>query len=121
MLARHLVRWLSNPLRSWYTQRRRKQEQWHRDVDAYHLATVRQREEISDEELIAREPGIPGAAHPMEMNRRLKAAVIELTGEVVASRRSADRLALRLLWVNYLMAAMTAALVALTVVLAVRG
>lgn len=61
-------------------------------MNAYHLETVRQREEISDEELITQEPGIPGAAHPMEMNRRLKAAVIELTGEVIASRKSADRL-----------------------------
>jgi hypothetical protein len=90
-------------------------------VNACHIRAVRQREEISSEELIAREPGIPGAGHPMEMNRRLKAAVIALTGEVVASRRSADRLAGWLLWGTYLMAAMTAALVALTVVLAVRS
>jgi hypothetical protein len=41
--------------------------------DTYHLKTVRQREEISDEELIARESGMPGAAHPMDTNRRLKA------------------------------------------------
>jgi hypothetical protein len=48
-----------SPLRSWFNQHRRKQEQWRRDVNAYHMEAVRQREEISDEELIAQEPGIP--------------------------------------------------------------
>lgn len=55
------------------------------------------------------------------MQRRLKSAVEGLTGEVVTSRRSADRLARRVVLLTLILVIMTAVLVALTVVLAVRG
>jgi hypothetical protein len=49
----------------------------------------------------------------MEMQRRLKVAIERLTGETVAARKSANRAALAVI-------VLTAVLVALTVVLAVR-
>jgi len=109
-----------NPVTAWIGQRRRKQAEWWHAVDAQHLEIVRQRENVSDEELIAREPAIPGAGHQMEMNRRLKAAIADLTGEVTTSRRSPDRLATRIVWLTFILVVLTVALVALTVILAIR-
>lgn len=56
----------------------------------------------------------------MEMSRRLKVAVENLTGEVVTSRKSADRLSRRVVWLTAILVILTAALVALTIVLALK-
>lgn len=110
-----------NKLRSWLGQRQLRNEQWRRDVDAQHLDGARQRGHLSDEELIARAPGFPGPGYQMEMERRLKDAITDLTRETVAARKSSDRTARRLVWLTVVLVVLTAALVALTVVLAVRG
>lgn len=110
-----------NKLRSWLRERRRREEQWRRVVDAQHLDGVRQRGQLSDEELIARAPGFPGPGYQMEMERRLKDAITDLTTQTVAARRSADRAASRLVWLTVVLVVLTGALVALTVVLAMRG
>jgi len=47
-------------------QRQRRNEQYRRDVDAQHLDDARQRGLLSDEGLIARAPGFPGAGYQME-------------------------------------------------------
>ena len=49
----------------------------------------------------------------MEMSRRLKVAIIDLTRETVAARKSSER-------VGYLLIVLTVVLVALTIVLAVK-
>lgn len=110
-----------NKLRSWLRERKRREEQWRRAVDAQHLDGVRQRGQLSDEELIARAPGFPGPGYQMEMERRLKDAIKDLTIQTVAARRSADRAASRLVWLTVVLVVLTGALVALTVVLAMRG
>jgi hypothetical protein len=65
--------------------------------------------------------GLVDETHQMEMQRRLKVAVERLTDEVITSRKSADRLAGRVVWLTAILVVLTAVLVALTVVLAVRG
>lgn len=77
--------------------------------------------DLPDQEVIAFQPGPSDDRHLMEMIRRLKVAVENLTGEVIASRQSADRLAGRVVWLTAIAVVLTAALVALTVVLAVRS
>jgi hypothetical protein len=47
--------------------------------------------DVSDEELITT-AGTPDPLHEMEMQRRLKSAVFDLTKEVVASRESSERM-----------------------------
>lgn len=76
---------------------------------------------LSDAELIATAPGIPNESHQMEMNRRLKAAITDLTAETIASRKSSERAARRIVWLTVVVVLLTAALVALTVVLAVKS
>ena len=78
------------------------------------LDGVRRLSDLTDEELIATDPTIPGARHQMEMQRRLKVAIQDLTAETVSARRSANRGAV-------ILVVLTAALVALTVVLALKG
>ena len=107
-----------NEPQSWLQGRRRKNERWRRDVDAQHLDSIHQRGQLSDEELIARAPGFPGPGYQMEMDRRLKDAITDLITETVAARKSSDRAARRLVWLSR-PRGHTAALVALTVVLAV--
>lgn len=53
--------------------------------------------------------------------RRLKVAVAELTAETIAMRESSERASARLVWLTIVAVVLTAALVALTVVLAVGG
>jgi hypothetical protein len=101
-------------IRSWLRAQHSKNEQWRRDVEAMHLDGVRRLSDLSDEELIAADPTIPGTRHQMEMQRRLKVAIQALTAETVTARKSANRGAL-------IIVALTAALVALTVVLAFRN
>jgi hypothetical protein len=57
----------------------------------------------------------------MEMNRRLKVAIIELTGELVTFRKSSDMASRRIFWLTVVVAFMTAALVGLTIVLALKS
>jgi hypothetical protein len=109
-----------NKLQAWFAGRTRRNEQWERAVAEQHLEGVRQRGGFSDEELIAKAPGFPGPGYQMEMERRLKDAITELTTQTVAARKSADRTANRLVWLTIVLVVLTAALVALTVVLAVR-
>jgi hypothetical protein len=72
---------------------------------------------LSDEELIAAAEARTSLSHPyreMEMQRRLKAAIEDLTAESARARRSA-------FWIGAILVALTMVLVALTVVLAVRA
>ncbi len=57
--------------------------------------------------------------HQMELSRRLKVAIQELTSETIAARESSDSASARIAWLNVLLVLLTATLVALTVVLAV--
>jgi hypothetical protein len=75
---------------------------------------------LSDAELIATSPSIQNVTHQMEMDRRLKVAIVDLTTETIAARKSSDKTAARLVWLTVVLVVLTAALVALTVVLAVR-
>jgi hypothetical protein len=76
--------------------------------------SIRGLSELSDVELIARDRTIPGARHQMEMQRRLKVAIEALTAETVLERKAANRAAVTII-------ILTAVLVALTVVLALRS
>jgi hypothetical protein len=55
------------------------------------------------------------------MARRLKESIAELTRETIAARKSADRASARIVWGTVAHIVLTAALVALTVVPAVRS
>jgi hypothetical protein len=128
-----------------YTERQQeKQKRAEQARRAQNLETAQRLAKMSDADLIASAPGFPGPHHEMEMNRRLKDAVEKLTGEITAFRESSERLtglldasvasltaetiaaresserAGRRVWLNVLLVAMTAALVALTVVLALK-
>ena len=86
-----------------------------------HLDGARQRGHLSDEELIVPGARFPGTGYQIEVERRLKDAITDLSRETVAARKSSDRTASRLVWLTVVLVVLTAALVALTVVLAVRG
>jgi hypothetical protein len=100
-------------MQAFFRQRRQKDEKWRQAVQAQHLDSVNKLASLSDAELIATDHSIPSLTHQMEMSRRLKVAIMELTRETVAARRSSER-------VGRLLVLLTAVLVALTVVLAVR-
>lgn len=89
-------------------------------MNAQHLDSVNQLANLSDAELIATAPGIPNVSHQMEMDRRLKVAIVALTTGTIAARKSSDRTSGRLVWLTVVLVVLTAALVALTVVLAIR-
>ena len=99
-------------IRARLREHHRKTGQWRQGVAAMRLDGVRKLSDVPDDELIATDTSIPSAQHQMEM-RRLKVAIERLTGETVAARKSANRAALAVI-------VLTAVLVALTVVLAVR-
>jgi hypothetical protein len=101
-------------IRSWLRAQHNKNEQWRRDVQALNLDGVRKLSDLSDAELIATDPSIPSARNQMEMQHRLKVAIEALTAETVLGRKVAT-------WVAAIIAALTAVLVALTKVLAVRS
>jgi len=105
---------LISRIQSWFRARHAKNEQWRRDVQAMNVDGVRQLADLSDAELIATDPSIPSTRNQMEMQRRLKVAIEALTAETVLGRKVAT-------WLAVIIAALTAALVALTVVLAVRS
>jgi hypothetical protein len=102
-----------NKVQAFFQQRRQKDAQWRQAVEAQHLDSVNQLASPSDAELIATDRSIPSVTHQMEMSRRLKVAITELTKETVAARKSSEL-------VGRLLILLTAVLVALTVVLAVR-
>jgi hypothetical protein len=101
-------------VQSWLRARHGKQEEWRRAIEAMHVDGVRQLADISDEELIATDHSIPSSRNQMEMQRRLKVAIEALTAETVLGRKAANRAAVMIV-------GLTAVLVALTVVLAVRS
>lgn len=105
-----------------FRQRRKAQEREFRArVDAQNLNDVNGLAGLSDAELIATTHAIPSQNHQMELMRRLKVAMTELTGETIAARVSSDRASARIWWLNVLLVLLTAALVALTVVLAIKS
>jgi hypothetical protein len=89
-------------------------------VRAQHVESINQLARLSDAELIATAPSLANETHQMEMSRRLKSAIQELASETIAARKSSDRTAARLVLLSIVGVVLTAALVALTVVLAVR-
>jgi hypothetical protein len=91
----------------------RKNEQFRHGVAEMNLDGVRRLSDVSDEELIATDTSIPSARNQMEMQRRLKVAIEGVTTEIVAARKSANSAAVAII-------VLTAALVALTVVLALK-
>ena len=101
-------------IRSWLRAWHDKNEQFRQAVRAMNVDGVHGLSSLSDVELIATDPSIPGAKHQMEMQRRLKVAIEALTAETVVGRKVAT-------WVAVIIAALTAVLVALTIVLAVRS
>jgi CRP-like cAMP-binding protein len=78
---------------------------------------------VSDEKLVAVDPPSPSVASAieLEMARRLNAAIALLTAEAVDARKSSERLGHLLILLTVALVIMTAVLVALTVMLAVRG
>jgi hypothetical protein len=109
-----------NRLQAWFQRRQRKQEQWRQAVHEQHVDGVNRLAQLRDAELIAQAPGFPSPGHQMEMDRRLKVAITDLTTETIASRTSSDRTARRLVWLTSVVVVLTAVLVVLTIVLAVR-
>jgi hypothetical protein len=65
--------------------RQRKDQQYRQAARAQHVETVSKRAHLTDAELIAQAPGFPGPGYGMEMNRRLKAAITDLTCELLPS------------------------------------
>jgi hypothetical protein len=70
-----------------FIQRRKAQEREFRAwVDAQNLNDVNELAGLSDAELIATTHAIPSQNHQMELMRRLKVAITELTRETIAAR-----------------------------------
>lgn len=105
----------------WLRGRREKELLWREQVRTMNVDNVNRLAQIGDAELIATAPGIPNETHQMEMSRRLKVAITDLTAETIASRKSSERAAARLVWLTVVVVVLTAVLVALTVVLATRS
>ncbi|SRR6266571_3434366 len=95
--------------------RRQRAQQTRRDQE-----TLRDTlEESDDREIAMRWAKTPEAQ--MHMQSRVRASVESLTSELVKFRKSSDKASDRLVWLSALVVVLTAALVALTVVLAVRS
>ena len=110
---RHTCAVTEDRVRAFFRERKKKDEQWRRAVQAEHLHNVNQLVSVSDAELIATDHSIPSVTHQMEMSRRLKVAIMDLTRETVAARKSSER-------IGYLLIVLTVVLVVLTIVLAVK-
>ena len=95
-------------IRSWLRAWHDKNEQFRQAVRAMNVDRVHDLSDLSDVELIATDPTIPGAKHQMEMQRRLKVAIETLTIETVLARKVATRVAM-------IIVVLTAVLVALAV------
>jgi hypothetical protein len=74
-------------------------------------------QKLTDHELIATAPGPKDDRYPMEMTRRLKDAIGELTTELKAFRSSSDKLARRVVYLTAVLVIFTAAIVWLTALL----
>jgi hypothetical protein len=127
--------------------RQEKRQREERQREAEDAARVREIHGLSDDEVVARAGQYGQAAHyAVVMQRRLKdtterltaetiksresserltsqldASIASLTAETVKAARASDRAARRLVWLTVVLVVFTAALVALTVVLAVRN
>ena len=95
---------------------------------AQQVQMVARLESLSDGELIASANGFPAPHEPMEMDRRLKEAVVTLTAELIAFRKSSDAAAGKLsnltkvlLAATVVLVILTGAVTWLTAVLASRG
>jgi hypothetical protein len=101
---------------------RRQHERGERDRKAWqemHKGIIQDRQQVSDADLIATAPGIPGPQHEMEMQRRLKEAIGELTGELVKFRTASDEAASRMERLTSWLVGFTIALTILTVVVVI--
>jgi hypothetical protein len=101
---------------------RRQHERSERDRKAWqelHKGIVQDRQQISDADLIASAPGIPGRGHEMEMQRRLKASIGELTEELVKFRTASDEAASGMERLTRWLVAFTIALTILTVIVVI--
>src|SRR5260221_12993309 len=78
-------------LRRYLRRRRLADQQFREQVRARNIDSVNQLAGVNDAELIATNPAIPSESHQMEMSRRPKAAIQELTPGENAARRAADR------------------------------
>jgi hypothetical protein len=101
-------------IRSWLQERHQKNEQFQRDAQAAAVRSVHGLAGLSDEELIASDPSIPSHRHEMEMQRRLKTSIQELTRETSRARWWA-------FWGAVVIAVLTMVIIALTVVLAMKA
>ena len=99
-------------IRARLREHHRKTGQWRQGVAAMRLDGVRKLSDVPDDELIATDTSIPSAQHQMEIATS-QGCDRAPDGETVAARKSANRAALAVI-------VLTAVLVALTVVLAVR-
>lgn len=98
---------------------RRQHERSERDRKAWqewHRGVVQDRQQVPDADLISSAPGFPGPQHEMEMQRRLKAAVVELTGELVKFREASDDAASRMERLTRWLVGFTIVLIILTIV-----
>jgi hypothetical protein len=94
----------------------RKNEQEAAAVRERRLSATRSLQDLTDDELIALAPARTSLSHPhheMEMQRRLKDSIEALTAETSKARWWA-------LWGSLAIIALTLALVALTIVLALK-
>lgn len=112
---------LLEALRRHVRRRRLEEQQFRERVRAQNVSNVRGLAALGDAELIATDHSIPSISNQLELTRRLKAAIEDLTAETAAARMSSDRAAARVAWLNVILVVLTAALVALTIVLAVRS
>jgi len=89
-------------------QRRWREEQ---------IERARQLQKLTDHELIATAPGPKDDRYPMEMTRRLKDSIGELTAELKAFKASSDMLARRIVYLTAVLVVLTAIILWLTIVL----
>jgi hypothetical protein len=102
-------------------KRQRAEEQAEAQRAAELAARVRDLSQLSDDEVMGRAASYGQAPlYAVVMQRRLKDATACLAAETIKARESSDRAARRLAWLTFVLVLLTAALVALTVVLAVR-
>jgi hypothetical protein len=81
------------------------------------IERARQLQKLADHELIATAPGPKDDRYPMEMTRRLKDSVGELTAELKAFKASSDMLARKIVYLTTVLVVLTAIILWLTIVL----
>ena len=85
------------------------------------IEAARQLQQIADHEPIGTAPGPQDDRYPMEMMRRLKAAIGDMTAKLEAFKASSDQLARRIVALNGILVCLTLVLIALTIVLIVKS